>query len=171
MCHVWFSLKDSMIDCWGYLLMFVLCSSCRCIIAESWMNWINRPWVSALFVIAKCVDIQVILLLERCSFYRSDDPLIKNNWGSGRQFDPPKVVSATQIQRTTLLPRLPHTCLLLLWHASDMFLPSRFLFFFMDKNAYPSCLLGIVKYFCTLEALSITSTTYEKVKISRWQYW
>jgi len=43
-------------------------------------------------------------------------------------------------------------------------------FFFMDKNAYPSCLLGIVKYFCTLEALSITSTTYEKVKISRWQY-
>jgi hypothetical protein len=46
----------------------MLCSSCRCIIAESWMNWINRPWVSALFVIAKCVDIQVILLLERCFF-------------------------------------------------------------------------------------------------------
>jgi len=126
-----------MIDCSVYLLMVVLCSSCRCIIAESWMNWINRPWVSGLFVIAKCVDIQVILLLERCSFYRSDDPLIKNNWGSGRQFDPPKVVSATQIQRTTLLPRLPHTCLLLLWHASDMFLPSRFLFFFHGQKCIP----------------------------------
>ena len=57
-----------MIDCSVYLLMVVLCSSCRCIIAESWMNWINRPWVSGLFVIAKCVDIQVILLLERCFF-------------------------------------------------------------------------------------------------------
>ena len=81
-------------------------------------------------------------------FYRSDDPLIKNNWGSCQQFDPPPayvdimIVLANvvalcghhlQIQRTTLLPRLPHTCLLLLWHASDMFLPSRFLFFSWTK--------------------------------------
>jgi hypothetical protein len=41
--HVWFSFKDSMIDCSAYLVMVMLCSSCRCIIAESWMNWINRP--------------------------------------------------------------------------------------------------------------------------------
>jgi len=55
-------------------------------------------------------------------FYRSDDPLIKNNWGSCQQFDPPPayvdimIVLANvvalcghhlQIQRTTLVTRLP----------------------------------------------------------------
>ena len=106
------------------------------------MDWINRPWVSALFVIAKCVDIQVFLQLERCSFYWSNDPCFKTI----------RVFAGNLI----LLHRLPmqhkydtytflahdHTNLFFSFsHMPVICFWQDFLFFCVMKHAHPSCLL------------------------------
>jgi len=120
-CRVWFSLKD-----YDWLLS-VSIDGCAMFILQVYNSWKldeldQSPLSEWLICYCKVCRYSGNFAVREVFFYRSDDPLIKNNWGSCQQFDPPPayvdimIVLANvvalcghhlQIQRTTLVTRLP----------------------------------------------------------------